>query len=211
MGLSPAQLEAMAAANPTGGGNYVQHGRYVFIVDHFIQKYDGFNGASIVTEFFVAESAPATDGKRSDGPHNPRGSRCSVALNLTGGKGGAKAAQAAQGNLKALVIGLLGKDGFDAMMANDKLGATPGERYAKVLELLENNGRGAMLADETFMGKIQSGPNAGKDIVNHKWSYVDTSDIQRQKNLAVLDGKMKIEDAFSSPIPTAAQPATATA
>jgi hypothetical protein len=209
MGLSKELLKKLAEANPSGGGNYVQHGRFVFMVDAFLLKTEGFKGISVITELLVADSAPATDGKQSEAPHNPRGSKCSVVFNLTGGN--QKAAEAARGNLKALVIGLLGKDSYEAMMANEKLGADSGDRYDKVLDLLQANARGAMIADETHLGKIQTGQNAGKSIVNHKWGYLDTTDEQRLKNIAVLDGKAKLDDAWPSRFVAQAAQAAATA
>jgi hypothetical protein len=193
MALSKALLATLAAAAPTEGGNFVQHGRYVFIVSDFIIKH-GFKGDSVITELLVVKSAPAADGKQSEAPHNPRGSKCKVVFNLTGGN--PKAVQAAHGNLKSLVIGLLSKDSYESMMANEKLGETPGDRYDKVLDLLATSGRGAMIADETYLTSIQSGNNQGKLIAAHKWQYIDTSDEQRLKNITVLDGKAKLDDVW---------------
>lgn len=184
--LDPKLLARAAAAQASGGGNYINHGTYLFIVDGFLIK-DNDRGTSVIVELYVAEGGPAGDGKQEGGPPNPKGSRCSVVFKLAGGT--AKANDAAASNLKSFVTNFVGADAFAEMMAEPSFGANEAERYGEVLNRLASIARGSFVADETRIGTIQSGPNAGKNIVNHKWLHVDTADADQLMNIALLDGK----------------------
>ena len=188
MALSQALLEKMEQAAATGGGNYIHHGRYTFLIDKFIIKEDGFKGASVILELFVLESEPASDGKIGpDGPANPLHSRCSVVFNLTGGD--SRKVQASHGNLKAAMIGIMGETEYNTAINDARLGDTSAKRYLSLLTLLQENGRGLRVGDETYLSPAQSGPNAGKDMVRHKWQTIATDEKLQAEYATFLAGK----------------------
>ena len=151
--------DEIAKSKTSGGGNSIRDGVYLLSVKSF-KLDEKYSGLIAITEFEVIESAPM----EQDVDPNPVGSSCDWVLNLSGGKGGAKAASAAKSNLKALVLAL---GGFAEGDVTD-------EEVAEMVEDFAENGAmvGMKIRDETYRKTIQSGAREGQQMTCHKWIHV---------------------------------------
>lgn len=184
-------------ANENGGGNWVNDGRYVFMIEA-LREHNGHEGTSFIAELRVVHSEP--DPMTPDVKPNPVGSSCSFVQNAT-------KFPSAMGNIKAFFLGLLGGMGFDkpgveAFMADDaKMNAITGP--AQPL-------RGALVGDNTYRGtnKGRMNPaNAGKPLTLHKWQSITQDESKIKAGRAYLDANTASSAAATTGQMFAQQPA----
>jgi predicted DNA-binding ribbon-helix-helix protein len=75
--------EKMVKAKASGGGNYIEPGKYTLIVREMIYDDHGFQGDNFIVEFFVEQSESYPGETWPDGKPrlaNPPGSTCSIAI-----------------------------------------------------------------------------------------------------------------------------------
>lgn len=168
----------IAAAAASGGGTYINDGRYKFMIEKLFRKDSNFagGGTSFIAEFRVLDAEP--DPSNPTVKPNPVGSTCSVVAVVS------KHASAF-GNIKALLLGALGALGF-----------TEEEITPEIIVKAFNSDelRGIMLEDATYRKNIKSGANAGKPITLHKWTSIPQTEAQIAEQRAGLDaGKYSVK------------------
>lgn len=177
----------IAAAAASGGGTYINDGRYRLMIERMFRKDSDFagGGTSFITEFRVLESNP--DPNNPDVKPNPVGSTCSVVAVVT------KHASAF-GNIKALLLGALGAFGYTEEQIT-------GEVIAEAFTT--DQLRGVMVEDNTYRKNIKGGANAGKPITLHKWTSIEQTMDQVDQQKKDLDAgkysvKQKAEPALAA-------------
>jgi len=162
MGKMPKEVrDRIAKARATAGGNNIRHGEYVLMIMR--STYDKMNsGQCHINEFVVHEAKKnvvAEGEKTVDVEPNPVGSSCSYVINYDG-----KGKLSADGNSKALVLGLFGmKEGEvdDALVADTLGDFTDDSQPAK----------GMLVKCSTYAKEVRSKP--GKFITGLNWSCAD--------------------------------------
>jgi hypothetical protein len=184
----------IAAANASGGGNYIRDGVYDLTVKS-LKENRGHNGYSIIAEFQVDSATPngemalTPDGKAvTDKPvvPNPVGSEASVVFNFKH--------ESAAGNVKALALALLAS-----------LGYTEAQVDAAAIQALvsdKNPCRGMRIKDATYRKPSKS---TGKILVLNRWETVPQTPDDIAKRRKELD---ESKGAATAPTTQAAAPAT---
>lgn len=195
MAILPASIISKINNAPpvNNGGSFINHGRYVFIVENFLIK-DGYRGISAIAELYVAESYPAADGREHGGPPNAVGSRASCIWKLTGGSPEANDVNFQK--LRDFIEHLVGHEVVNKIREDAEWGRNPDERFGKLVNDMPVLCHGAFIGDETTLARIQKGPNAGTLIVNHRWSHIETSEDDQAENLQRLKMKPSGETPF---------------
>lgn len=158
--LPKEMADSVGKARTAGGGNYIQHGDYMFMVQKWF--YQKVQDRCIITEFTVVDAVkkPVFEGtKKVDQDPNPIGNECSETVNFDGaGK------QSADGNARAVVLGLFGYREGD--IPDSTVSAT-------LTEVCDDKqpARGMLIACSTFPKEKRSKP--GEFITGRNWSCVD--------------------------------------
>ena len=178
----------IAAAQASGGGNYIKDGVYGLTVTA-LKEIRGHNGYSIVAEFHVDASAPNGERDASGAlvEPNPVGSSVSVVSNFKH--------ESSAGNVKALAIALL-----------TPLGYTEAQIDAAAIATLvsdKNPARGIRVNDTTYRKSIQKGPNAGKPITLNRWEPVAQTPDEIAARRKELDESKGVAAAPTAPPPAA--------
>ena len=151
----------IAAANASGGGNYIRDGVYDLTVKA-LKENRGHNGYSIIAEFQVDSATPngeyalTPDGKSTTDKlvePNPVGSEVSVVFNFKH--------DSAPGNVKALAIALLASLGYTEAQIDSAAIAT--------LVSDKNPARGMRIKDATYRKRAKE---SGKLLVLNRWETV---------------------------------------
>jgi hypothetical protein len=150
MGMSPALLKKIAEARATAGGNNIKDGEYVLLVKKIIVD-SKFKGTTFIAEFDVVDCEKT----HATVEPNPKGTDCSIALNLDTNV-------LAPGNMKQFFLGLLGLD--EATTPAAKLGEEMSKYTAD-----DQPGRGMLIECSTYRKVTKTGPNAGKEGVYPRW------------------------------------------
>ena len=185
-------LSKIANATPTGGGNYINDGRYLYFVEK-LSYIKGYKGESFIAELRVIEAAASNAVDEQGRPIAPNsvGSTCSMVCNLN--------QSAAGGNAKAFLIALLAPLGYVEADITE-------ERILEVSDPNANPMRGAAIRNSTYSGINQgrdNPANRGKRITKNAWTAVaqTAEDIKAQRSWL---------DANATPIsPSVAVPAAA--
>lgn len=146
MAISPALAKKIADASPTGGGNVITDGDYVFVIKELLIK-EGFKGNSFIAKFDVVMA----EKKHPTVLPNPVGTDCYMALNLDTNK-------MAAGNMKQ----------FFTALWNEELSGTPyvtkvDEWTKPAAEGGKQPARGMLIEAATYRKLTQTGPNTGKE------------------------------------------------
>jgi hypothetical protein len=175
-------LEEVGKSRVGGGGNYIQHGDYIFMINRWF--YQKIQDRCIILENLVIESRKKAvmEGKNKveDEP-NPVGSTCSDTANFDGdGKLSAPA------NSRAPVLGLYGF----------KEGTVPDDKVKKALAKATSDAQpmaGMLVACTTFPKEIRS--NKGNYITGRTYSCVavpgqgvNTEELARARMAAYKSG-----------------------
>lgn len=158
----------IAAASASGGGTYIADGVYKLMVEKMFEKrstHAGGSGLSFITEFRVIESAPHPD--YPDVKPNAVGTTCSVVCSV-------QKHASAMGNVKAILLGLLGAFGY----TEDMIGPEQIQSAFNSDEL-----KGILVENTTYRKAIKTGVNAGKPITLNKWTSIEQTeeDVARQR------------------------------
>lgn len=161
MGKMPKEVrDRIAKARATAGGNNIRHGEYVLMIMR--STYEKMNsGQCHINEFAVhsAKKVSVAEGDRQvDVEPNPLGSSCSYVINYDG-----KGKLSADGNSKALVLGLFGmKEGeMDDALVADTLGDFTDDKQPA---------KGMLVKCTTYPKEVRSNP--GKFITGLNWECV---------------------------------------
>lgn len=168
--LPKEMAEEVGKARVAGGGNYVQHGDYVMMIEKWF--YQKVQDRCIIQELMPVESRKKVvyEGpKKIEQDPNPPGSTCSVTVNFDG-----KGKQSAQSNSRAPVLALFGfKDGeiADAAAAMTlrqvcKLDESDAELAGQPVQ----PAAGMLVALSTFTKEVRSRP--GEYITGLNWECV---------------------------------------
>jgi hypothetical protein len=152
-------LDEVGKARVGGGGNYIQHGDYILMIDKWF--YQKIQDRCIILECVVIESRKKIvyegNTKVEQDPNAP-GSSCSSTANFDG-----DAKLSAPANSRAPVLGLYGL----------KENSVPDEQIKQALAKATSDGQpmhGMLIAVSTFPKEIRS--NKGKYITGLEWSCV---------------------------------------
>jgi hypothetical protein len=171
-------LERIARAKASKGGNIIRDGRYTLgILKMVIERL--YSGNMFITEFLVlsADNMPGVlDDKGLPMTANAVGTTCSYVLNLDKN-------ESANGNVKSLVMALLGETNEDNVNEQDFV-----ETLTKLLDT-DQPARGMIIKAETFRKTIKKGANAGKPFTALRWEYVEESEAQIAARRAEFDKK----------------------
>ena len=161
MGQMPQEVrDRIAKARATTGGNNIQHGEYVLML--MKSSYEKMNsGWCHINEFVVVESKKVSvmeGDKVKDVEPNAVGSTCSSVINYDG-----KGKQSADGNSKAIVLGLFGfKEGE---IADAKVSETLGD-----LTHDSQPAKGMLIGVSTYPKEVRSRP--GNYITGLNWHCI---------------------------------------
>lgn len=158
MGQMPQEVrDRIAKARATAGGNNIKHGKYVLML--MKSTYEKMNsGWCHINEFVVVEAqkiAVQEGDKKLDIEPNSVGSTCSSVINYDG-----KGKLSADGNSKALVLGLFGM----------KEGEVPDAKVSETLGDLTHDrqpAKGMLIGCETYPKEVRSRP--GNYITGINW------------------------------------------
>ena len=154
----------IANASTTGGGNWIRHGLYLFVVERLLLK-QGYKGVSFIAELRVKVAQATVDGVVP----NPVGSSCSNVQSLSN-----PATPNAMGAVKAFILTLLG------------ITESTEDEFVRAFEELVGPtqlARGLVVACETYDHTTQK----GKEIVLPKWSHVVQAPEEITAERAALD------------------------
>lgn len=174
--LAMGALSKIAAATPTGGGNNIRDGLYLYYVER-VTHHKGFKGERYVFEFRVVESEASTEldenGKVT--PPNAVGTACSMVCLLDKHEN-------APGNAKAAILAITAPLGYtENMITEDFLIECAGAG---------NPLRGVAVRNETrrAINQGRSNPlNAGKPLTLPNWKAVSQTAEDIAKQRAWLD------------------------
>ncbi len=162
MGKMPKEVrDRISKAKATAGGTNISHGKHILML--MKSTYERMNsGQCHINEFVVFESEGmrVTEGEKSyDVAAMTKGASCSYVINYDG-----KGKLSADGNSKALVLGLFG----------EKEGEIPDDKVSETLGDLTDDAqpaKGMLVRVETYPKEVRSKP--GKYITGLNWSCVD--------------------------------------
>ncbi len=184
MALSTSNLSKIATSSASGGGTLIRDGKYLFMLSKVIGE-KKYKGETFIAEFVVMRSEAVEEGVTPNAP----GTLCSYVVNLDRN-------ESAAGNVKSLVLALLGIDEGSKEVTIEAFSAT-------VNNLCDSTqpGRGMLLADSTFRKIIRSGPNAGKPFTGHKWEHVANTAESIAAHRAMLDAQSQVAVAPAAAVP----------
>lgn len=157
MGNLPKHLKAeVGKARVAGGGVYINHGTYVFMIDSW--KFVKVVDECIVTELFVGQAREKHDPKLPE-PTNKPGTTCSEVANFDGaGK------QSAGANARAVVAALYG-DAHVTGMSDDDVGELLDAQLGT-----DQPCRGMLIGCDTYPKEVRS--NKGTFITGRNWKHI---------------------------------------
>jgi len=162
MGQMPQSVrDRIAKSRASNGGNNIRHGEYILMF--WKSSYEKmFTGMCHINEFVVAAAKKIAvqegDTSKDIEPNSP-GTTCSYVINYDG-----KGKQSADGNSKALVIGLFGL--VEGENSDEEVSETLGDLTAD-----NQPARGMLIKVSTYPKEVRSRP--GNFITGLKWECVD--------------------------------------
>lgn len=157
--LPDSWLQETVRAKTAGGGTWIQHGDYTFLITKFF--FQKVQDECVIVEFLVVESKKKIvfeNGKPVEQEPNAQGSECSEVINFSGpGK------LSAPGNLRSVVLGLFGF----------KEGEVDDRTMSETLRYIINDNTpaaGMLLKCSTFAKEKRSAK--GEFITGREWSCV---------------------------------------
>jgi hypothetical protein len=176
--ISKALAKKVAAASVSGGGNNIQHGKYILTIKRiFCEK--KYSGECFIMEMTVldAQKIEVVEGDRTrDITPNSVGSDCSYVVNFDG-----KGKQSAAGNVKQVICAIFGVSESDLSASEFE------ETFEDIVrtqpeEFVDENGnktvkeanpmRGYALRCSTYPKAVRSEP--GRFITGLKWETLAT-------------------------------------
>jgi hypothetical protein len=187
MGQMPqAVRDRIAKAKASSGGNNIRYGEYILM--YWKSSYDKMNsGWCHINEFVVTQATKISvmEGeKKVDVEPNQVGTQCSYVINYDG-----KGKLSADGNSKALVLGLFGF--VEGEISDEKVSET-------LADLTADNqpAKGMLLKCSTYPKEVRSRP--GNYITGIKWECVSKpgeGENSAEKIKARLDEYARIQQA----------------